>query len=230
MSLTASDKLFWAPNALVLDWLVDLIPSNARVLEIGPGDNPFPRANVFVDFTARDNQEILLCNVLTSDLPFADKEFDFVYCRHVLEDLWNPFRVVEEMSRIASAGYIETPSPVAELCRGVMSESFIGYPHHFNCIWVDEGKLKFLHKFPAVEQINLTNIEPLLRAGSLYWNSYYLWHDHIEWRHLQPPVDFEIMADYPRLLEQAVHQSLSSSNLFYENIIKDAPKVERKIA
>jgi ubiquinone/menaquinone biosynthesis C-methylase UbiE len=48
-------------------------------------------------------------------LPYEDKEFDFVYCRHVLEDLIYPFRVIKEMQRVAKAGYIETPSPMAEL-------------------------------------------------------------------------------------------------------------------
>jgi hypothetical protein len=38
---------------------------------------------------------------------------------HMLEDMYNPFPICAEMSRVAKAGYVETPSPVAELCRGV---------------------------------------------------------------------------------------------------------------
>jgi hypothetical protein len=56
---------------------------------------------------------------ISEKLPFADKEFDFVYSRHVLEDSWNPFALCEEMSRVGKSGYIETPSPIVELGRGV---------------------------------------------------------------------------------------------------------------
>jgi len=43
-------------------------------------------------------------------LPFKDKEFDFCLCTHVLEDLYNPFLLLDEMSRVSKRGYIATPS------------------------------------------------------------------------------------------------------------------------
>jgi len=48
---------------------------------------------------------------ITKDkLPFKDKEFDIVLCTHTLEDLPNPFLVMDEMSRVAKKGLIVTPS------------------------------------------------------------------------------------------------------------------------
>lgn len=49
-------------------------------------------------------------DVTREKLPFADKAFDVCLCTHVLEDLYNPFQIMEEMSRVAKRGYIATPS------------------------------------------------------------------------------------------------------------------------
>ncbi|MBU0572808.1 class I SAM-dependent methyltransferase [Patescibacteria group bacterium] len=43
-------------------------------------------------------------------LPFKNNEFDFCLCTHTLEDLSQPFLVLDEMSRVAKRGYIATPS------------------------------------------------------------------------------------------------------------------------
>jgi SAM-dependent methyltransferase len=42
--------------------------------------------------------------------PFADKEFDFVYCSHVLEHVQNPETACSELMRIGKRGYIECPT------------------------------------------------------------------------------------------------------------------------
>ncbi len=49
-------------------------------------------------------------DICREKLPFKDKEFDFCFCTHTLEDLYNPFLVIGEMSRVAKRGYIATPS------------------------------------------------------------------------------------------------------------------------
>ena len=41
--------------------------------------------------------------------PFPDLYFDFCMCSHVLEDIRDPVWVVSELSRVARAGYLETP-------------------------------------------------------------------------------------------------------------------------
>ncbi len=49
-------------------------------------------------------------DVTKQKLPFKDKEFDFCLCTHTLEDLYNPFLIMGEMSRVSKRGYISTPS------------------------------------------------------------------------------------------------------------------------
>src|SRR3989344_2135249 len=54
-------------------------------------------------------------DVTRDKLPFGDKEFDFCLCSHTLEDLTNPFLVIEEMGRVAKRGLIVTPSMGADM-------------------------------------------------------------------------------------------------------------------
>src|SRR5258705_482929 len=121
MALTNDSKKFWHPDPKMIEWLVEKkIPKDASVLEIGPGTVPFRRANAYVDFVdIPELPNLKKIDVATGNLPYDDKQFDFIYCRHVLEDSWNPFHLCDEMSRVGLAGYIETPSPMAELGRGV---------------------------------------------------------------------------------------------------------------
>lgn len=49
-------------------------------------------------------------DITRDKLPFKDKEFDFCFCSHTLEDLSYPFLVLEEMERVAKRGLIVTPS------------------------------------------------------------------------------------------------------------------------
>lgn len=49
-------------------------------------------------------------DITKEKLPFKDNEFDFCLCTHTLEDLYNPFLLLNEMSRVSKRGYISTPS------------------------------------------------------------------------------------------------------------------------
>lgn len=98
-----------------------------RVLDIGSGHLPFPFATHLADLTLEDGslgragssfkhldgKEIYECNV--EKMPFADKEFDFVYCSHVLEHTNDPARACREIMRVGKRGYIETPMPATDL-------------------------------------------------------------------------------------------------------------------
>jgi SAM-dependent methyltransferase len=47
--------------------------------------------------------------------PFPDKFFDFSFCSHLLEDVRDPLAVARELTRVAKAGYVETPSREREI-------------------------------------------------------------------------------------------------------------------
>jgi hypothetical protein len=160
-------------------------------------------------------------------LPFADKSFDFVYCRHTVEDMHNPFLLCSEMQRVAKAGYVETPSPISELCRGIDggSPSWRGYVHHRYFVWENAGVLNFIAKYPMVEYLELefdADLLALLRAGPKYWNSYFLWRDTLPVKHLQHDVDYTLQKDYGATLANAVRQSVAATDRFTAQMLRHA--------
>lgn len=98
-----------------------------KVLDIGSGHIPFPLATHLADLTLTDHQygragtpfkhidgkPVYECSV--ESMPFADKEFDFVYCSHVLEHTGDPVKACRELMRVGKRGYIETPARAKEL-------------------------------------------------------------------------------------------------------------------
>lgn len=227
LGLSQSDPHYWHPASDVIDYLNASIPKGARVLEIGPGTVPFARADVFVDFVDVDTVpagKLIKCDVANEPLPFADKSFDFVVCRHMLEDMFNPFPICAEMSRVAKAGYVETPSPLAELCRGVDggAPSYRGYHHHRFVVWDDGERLNFVSKYPLIEHLTLQEdkLASALRSGPRYWNTYYLWSDEMRVKHVQSPLNFDIPTQYPSVLNDAMNQSMAATDRFCINLAK----------
>jgi len=220
--LTDADKHHWAPVPQVLAFLEAKF-GGGKVLDVGPGHSPLPWATSSVDFVdvpGAVNQ--VKCDLTKEPLPFPDKSFDFVYCRHLLEDSWNPFPICEEMSRVGRAGYVETPSPVAEMCRGVdgSSPAYRGYHHHRFIIWEHMGELRFISKYPLVEYLsfNDASLVAALRQGPKYWNTYYLWTDRINVKHRQSPLDFDVGRDYGMVLSDAINKSVDATNAFWHQI------------
>lgn len=101
------------------------IPSGVQVLDIGSGHNPHPRANVvadkFVDtnYHRSNNIKVLkqqrFVQADGENMPFADGEFGYVICCHVLEHVDRPENFYTEMQRVAKTGYVETPSLIGEM-------------------------------------------------------------------------------------------------------------------
>lgn len=100
------------------------IKPNDRVLDIGSGHFPHPRANVLVDKFVNDNthrsgdirklknQEFIHAD--GENLPFEDNEFDYVICTHTLEHAEDPAKFIDEMCRVGKRGFLETPSLLGE--------------------------------------------------------------------------------------------------------------------
>ena len=125
-------------------------------LEIGPGIVPFLLATDFIG----SNENIK--NYIDIDIdnqlfPYKDNEIDFVYCRHVLEDIQNPDFALQEIFRVTKdGGYIETPSPLIEITKDVdannLSNIYCGYVHHRYIVWSDIEKCEiyFLPKYSSI--------------------------------------------------------------------------------
>jgi hypothetical protein len=97
-------------------------PKTGLVLEIGSGDNPNPRADILVDKFLFDNTErggdiIIDRPMVVADahhLPFKDGVFAYAICSHILEHMDDPVQFVGELTRVAKAGYIQSPAEIAE--------------------------------------------------------------------------------------------------------------------
>lgn len=98
------------------------VPSDALVLEVGSGGNPYPRANVLLDAyedtIERYHEPLIKDRPLVygyvERMPFCDKTFDFVIASHVLEHTPDPDAFLGELMRVGKAGYIETPDAFIE--------------------------------------------------------------------------------------------------------------------
>lgn len=124
MTMQAKSKLMILAESLGLErlaWSLRRlhcpVSSDALVLDVGSGGNPYPRANVLLDAyedtVERYNLPLIkdrpMVFGLAERMPFRDKVFDFVVASHVLEHTPDPEAFISELMRVSKAGYIETP-------------------------------------------------------------------------------------------------------------------------
>jgi len=144
--------------------IADNLPKNYNVLDVGGASAPFLRANHIIDIvpfesvswtqkrgagastiTAEDYTQHDICS--REPWPFADNQFDYVFCSHVLEDIRDPIWVCSEMIRVSKAGYIEVPSRLYETTINLESKNLAGATHHRWVIDVVEQKIRFTFKY-----------------------------------------------------------------------------------
>ncbi|HEV8461323.1 MAG TPA: methyltransferase domain-containing protein [Gaiellaceae bacterium] len=146
---------------------LDALPEHALVLDVGGWASSDPRADWVIDIgpwetrgyyqelglsTSTDSERVTEDTWVVRDIsdpepwPFDDDTFDYVICSHTLEDIRDPVRVCRELSRVAKAGYIETPNAAIEVTRGVESPWWCGWHHHRWLVRERDGGLTFLFK------------------------------------------------------------------------------------
>ena len=127
--------------------ILEELPDDALVLDVGGWAVPFPRADWVLDhmpfetrgewgwdgdpsdarFTAETWVQRDICD--REPWPFEDDRFDFAVCSHTLEDVRDPVWVCQELSRVARAGYVEVPTRLVEQAYGVHG-AWVGWGHH----------------------------------------------------------------------------------------------------
>ena len=89
---------------------------NWNILDIGCGYRPHQNASVIADiqdFSEYYNEKKFV-QIKGKNLPFKDKEFDFVIASHVIEHVDDFEFFIKELERISSKGYIELPSRLGD--------------------------------------------------------------------------------------------------------------------
>ena len=99
-----------------------------------------------------------------------------------------------EIIRCCKSGYIETPSPLIEVTKGVdgfdYSNLYSGYIHHRYIIWSDIEKCEifFLPKYSNIIDnffILNENYIDMINKNPYMWNNYFIW------KNKQPKITME---------------------------------------
>lgn len=144
-----------------------LLRNTDLVLDIGSGDKPFWRADVFLDKLSLDNRQRISGLNTVSDLgwfvdsditktPFKNRAFDFSFCSHLLEHVEDPAAVIDEITRISKAGYIEVPNGLIEAIQPFHS--------HLWFVYYADQTLTFVRKSQQMHDLLIKNGQPNTNA------------------------------------------------------------------
>lgn len=119
-----------------------------RVLDVGSGHNPHPRADVLLEKDLEDHKERSGKPVLHNGrslilgdaqrLPFRNRSFDYAIASQIAEHVLEPMAFCKELQRVAERGYVECPGPIGEI--------LLGEPFHLWIVREKHGKLIFRKK------------------------------------------------------------------------------------
>src|SRR3989344_6029306 len=103
------------------------IGKNTKILDIGGAMKQHERIKIdtLVDIIRPEEapyrpsklkaKKFIKVDITKEKLPFKNNEFEVCLCTHTLEDLYDPFPAINEMSRVAKRGYIATPAMGADM-------------------------------------------------------------------------------------------------------------------
>jgi hypothetical protein len=164
--------------------ILDSLPANWKVLDVGGASGPLTRADHVIDivpyeavqftnsrgagqhrFDKESYTQFDICS--RKEWPFADKSFDYVVCSHVLEDIRDPLWVCSELIRVSKAGYIETPSRLYESTFGLEVKGLAGAAHHRWVVELIDSKLRFTFKYFHIHKPQINKQRKNFSKGSL---------------------------------------------------------------
>lgn len=154
------------------------IATGDRVLEIGPGGSPHPRADVLLekmfDTPGEAEEQRGHTPGLQTDkevvfyeggkFPFGDKEFDYVICSHVLEHVVNINDFLGEVVRVGKKGYLEYPS--------IYYDYIYNFKVHENLIHLRDDTIYWMKK-------NDTRLYDFFEVQKFFYESLVAGHDDL---------------------------------------------------
>jgi SAM-dependent methyltransferase len=211
---------------------IEQLAGDGLVLDIGGWCDPFPRADYVIDIFPYETRGLAYHGVgrlpttclypkplpgerFTKDtwiihdicseqpFPFPDKMFDFVVCSQVLEDVRDPLRACSEIIRVGRAGYIETPSRLAESMMDY--DGLVGAAHHRWLIEIDDRitfrmKHHFLHTHPQyhIPPYYKRRMNPIKGITFLFWQDTFEYEEMTGYEFHQETRDFIASLHIPR--------------------------------
>ena len=149
----------WACPFNRADWVIDCQPFETRGFYATAG-LPASQGGDREYFSRETWVERDICD--REPWPFPDRWFDFSICAHTLEDVRDPLFVCSELIRVSKRGYIETPSRLAEMCRGWESERTAGLNHHHWLVDYGPARLDFTMKWHLIHADRTFTFPPRL--------------------------------------------------------------------
>jgi len=134
------------------DRIKNILPED-KVLEIGPGANPHPRADVLLEKKFQSEDEFyeqrgktIIPEPLSKPIiyyegnyfPFKDKEFDYVICSHVLEHVEDVDLFIKEITRVSKRGYLEFPT--------IYYDYLYNFDVHVSYVFLENGIIYWMPK------------------------------------------------------------------------------------
>ena len=149
---------------------------NLKILDIGCGYNANKYANVICDVQDLKSHysEKKFVKLEDKNLPFKDKEFDFVIASHVMEHVEDIEYFIKELERISYKGYVELPT---------MLEDNLVFENKNDHLWhmdFDDVDLKLLitkkiqYFEPVLTVSSIKKIDEIFRKSliiELYWEN-----------------------------------------------------------
>jgi len=152
------------------------------VLEVGSGNDPYWRSDLLIDKYVADSAErpggsaplVIDRPFVVGDacsLPLKDSSVDFAIARNLLEHIVDADTFLNDMMRVSHAGYITTPSALAE--------KLFGWSKHVWFVSVDDGTLTLRPKQRTLYDASLSKVFHTLYQNNRSFRRFYAKNRHL---------------------------------------------------
>ena len=194
-----------------IDNLLDINP-NWNVLDIGCGYSAHKDAKVVCDIQDLSSfyKDKNFVKLSEGNLPFKDKEFDFVISSHVIEHVQDVALFIKELERVSSKGYIELPTVLED------NLVFENKKDHLWQMWFDDDNSKLI----ISKRVQF--IEPILTVSSVKKFSKYFRQSMVIELFWENSIDFNIQKINEKKFEKLSRMTLFRK--FFSKLLRNLIK------